>query len=151
MALANRRVKREICSVGSVAGGMIRTLAGVAMGIAVAIILMMIVEALGNGLFPPPSIDLNDPDAPAVLPFANQLFPILGWFAASLVGGWLAIQVSARGWASWLVGASVLVGELLEFSLGRHDLWVMIAGVFAPPLAAWLAQKLPRWGRRITA
>ena len=34
---------------------------------------------------------------------------------------------------------------------GRHDLWVMIAGVFAPPLAAWLAQKLPRWGRRITA
>ena len=39
---------------------MIRTLAGVAVGIAVAIILMMIVEALGNALFPPPPIDLGD-------------------------------------------------------------------------------------------
>ena len=130
---------------------MIRTLAGVAIGIAVAIVLMMIVEALGNALFPPPSIDLNNPNAPAALPFANQLFPILGWFSASLVGGWLAIQMSAREWTSWLVAASVLVGELLEFSLGRHDLWVIAAGILAPPLAAWLAQKLPRWGSRITA
>jgi hypothetical protein len=45
----------------------------------------------------------------------------------------------------------VLVGELLEFSLGRYDLWVMAAGIVAPPLAAWLAQKLPRWGSRISA
>ena len=87
----------------------------------------------------------------AALPFANQLVPILGWFVASLAGGWLAIQVSAREWTSWLVAASVLVGELLEFSLGRHDLWVMAAGILAPPLAAWLARKLPRWRRRTIA
>ena len=130
---------------------MVRTLAGVAVGIAVAIILMMIVEALGNAVFPPPSIDLNDPDAPAALPFANQLIPILGWFAASLAGGWLAIQVSGREWTSWLVAASVLVGEIADFALGRHDLWVMAVGVLAPPLAAWLAQKMPRWRGRITA
>ena len=115
---------------------MIRTLAGVAAGIAVAIILMMLIEALGNSLFPPPSLDLNNPNAPAVLPFPNQLFPILGWFAASLVGGWIAIQMSAREWTSWLVAASVLVGELLDFSLGRHALWVMAAGLLAPLLAA---------------
>ena len=130
---------------------MIRTLAGVAVGIAVAIVLMMMTEALGNALFPPPSVDLNNPDAPSALPFANQLFPILGWFAASLMGGWLAIQVSEREWAAWLVAASVLVGALLDFSLGRHALWVMAAGVLAPPLAAWLAQKLPPWSRRASA
>lgn len=130
---------------------MIRTLAGVAAGIAVAIILMMLVEGLGNSMFPPPPIDLNRPDAPTAIPFPNQLYPILGWFAASLVGGWLAIQVSARQWTSWLVAGSVVVGELLDFSLGRHALWVMAAGILAPPAAAWLAQRLPRWGRRISA
>ena len=130
---------------------MVRTLAGVAAGIAIAIILIMMTEALGNALFPPPALDLNNPDAPSALPFANQLFPILGWFAASLIGGWLAIQISSRAWAAWLVAASVLVGALLDFSLGRHALWVMAAGVVAPLLAAWLAQKLPLWSRRVNA
>ena len=130
---------------------MIRTLAGVAAGIAVAIVLMMMTEALGNAMFPPPALDLNNPDAPSSLPLANQLFPILGWFIASLAGGWLATQVSSREWAAWLVAASVLVGELIDFSLGRHAAWVMIVGVLAPLLAAWLAPKLPRWRLRTTA
>ena len=122
---------------------MIRKLSGVAVGIAVAIVLMMVVEAAGNALFPPPALDLNNPNAPAALPFANQLSPILGWFLASLVGGWIAIRMSRRDWTSWLVAASVLAGELLDFALGRHSAWVMIAGVLVPLLGAWLAQKLP--------
>jgi hypothetical protein len=130
---------------------MVRTLAGVAAGIAIAIILMMLTEALGNALFPPPALDLNNPEAPSALPFANQLFPILGWFIASLAGGWLAIQISSRERTAWLVAASVLVGELLDFSLGHHAVWVMIVGVLAPLLAARLAQKLPRWRERLSA
>jgi hypothetical protein len=130
---------------------MIRTLGGVAAGIAIAIVLMMIVEALGNAAFPPPALDLNNPDAPAVLPLRNQLAPIFGWFVASLVGGWLAIQMSARPWTSWLVAASVLVGGILDFALGRHAVGVMIAGLVAPVLGAWLAQKLPRRSTRVTA
>ena len=122
---------------------MIRTLAGAATGVAVAIVLMMLLEALGNQLFPPPSIDLQDPDAPSALPFANQLVPVLGWFLASLAGGWLAIRMSQRDWASWIVAGSVLVGEVADFLLGRHSLWVMLVGVLAPPAAAWIAQKLP--------
>ena len=122
---------------------MIRTLAGVAAGIAVAIVLMMIVEASGNALFPPPALDLNNPNAPAGLPFMNQLFPVLAWFLAAVAGGWLAILTSARPWTSWLVAASVLVGEILDFALGRHSAWVMIVGVVAPVIGAWVAQKLP--------
>jgi hypothetical protein len=130
---------------------MIRTLAGVAAGIALAIVLMMLVEALGNMMFPPPALDLNNPNAPAILPLPNQLFPVLGWFLAALCGGWLALQVSARAWTSWLVAASVLVGEILDFALGRHAVWVMIAGIVAPLLGAWLAQKLPRRAERVSA
>ena len=130
---------------------MIRMLAGAATGIAIAIVLMMIVEATGNALAPPPSLDLTDPNAPSELPAINQLFPILGWFLATLAGGWMAIQISSRDWASWIVAASVLVGQLIDYLLGRHPVWVMAVGVLAPVLAAWLAQKLPGRQRRTSA
>ena len=130
---------------------MIRTLGGVAAGVAIAIVLMMVVEAIGNALFPTPAIDLNDPNAPQALPLANQLFPILGWFLGTLVGGWFAIRLSGRDWTVWLIAASVLVGELLDYLLGRHNAWVMIAGILAPLVAAWAAQKLPGGKSRLSA
>ena len=130
---------------------MIRTLGGVAAGVAIAIALMMLVEGLGNMVFPPPRVNLNDPNAPAALPVANQLFPVLGWFIATLVGGWIAIQLSGRGWTAWLVAASVLIGEILDYLLGRHAAWVMVAGILAPIAAAWIAQKLPGRTPRVSA
>jgi hypothetical protein len=130
---------------------MIRTLAGAAAGIAIAIVLMMIVEAIGNQLFPPPPIDLQNPDAPAALPFENLIFPVIGWFLATLIGGWAAIQLSERRWTSWIVAASILVGELLDYLLGRHPVWMMVAGVLVPIAAALIAQKLPRWDKPASA
>ena len=130
---------------------MIRTLGGVAAGIAIAIVLMMVVEAIGNQLFPPPAIDLNNPNAPAALPLANQLFPILGRFVATLVGGWFAIKISRLEWTAWVVAVSVLVGELTDYLLGQHQAWVMAAGIIAPILGAWIAQKLCRRSTRASA
>jgi hypothetical protein len=130
---------------------MIRTLGGVAAGVAIAIALMMLVEGLANMAFPPPRVDLNNPNAPAALPLANQLFPIFARFLATLLGGWIAIQLSGRDWTAWLVAASVLVGEMLDFLLGRHAAWVMAAGILAPIAAAWLSQKLPRRTLRVSA
>ena len=130
---------------------MIRTLGGVAAGVAIAIALMMLVEGLANMAVPPPRVNLNDPNAPAALPVANQLFPVLGWFIATLVGGWIAIQLSGREWTAWLVAGSVLVGEILDYLLGRHAAWVMVAGILAPIAAAWIAQKLPGRTPRVSA
>ena len=130
---------------------MIRTLGGVAAGVAIAIALMMLVEGLGNMAFPPPRVNLNDPNAAASLPLANQLFPVLAWFVATLVGGWIAVQLSGRGWTAWLVACSVLVGEILDYLLGRHSVWVMGAGILAPIAAAWIAQKLPGRTPRVSA
>jgi hypothetical protein len=130
---------------------MIRTLAGAAAGIAIAIVLMMIVEAIGNQLFPPPAIDLQNANAAAALPFENLIFPVIGWFVATLVGGWAAIQLSDRAWTSWIVAASILVGELLDYLLGRHPVWMMVAGVLVPIAAALIAQRLPRCSKPASA
>jgi hypothetical protein len=123
---------------------MIRKLGGVAAGVATAIALMILVEGLANMAFPPPRVDLNNPNAPAALPLANQLSQIFARFLATLIGSWIAIQLSGRDWTAWLVAASVLVGEMLDFLLGRHAAWAMAAGILAPIAAAWLSQKLPR-------
>ena len=125
---------------------MIRTLGGVAAGIATAITLMMFIEAVGNQVWPPPRVDLNNPNAPLAMPLPNQLFPLVGWFLATLAGGWLAIAISRRGWTSWFVAASMIAGQLLAYMFGRHATWLMFAGIIAPLVAAWLAQQLP--GRR---
>ena len=129
---------------------MIRILAGAATGIAIAIVLMMLVEAAGNAIAPPPALDLSNPNAPSALPAVNQLFPVLGWFLATLAGGWFAIQISSHRWASWIIAGSVLVGELIDYLLGRHPVWVMAVGVLAPVAAAWIAQRLPA-RRRVSA
>lgn len=130
---------------------MIRTLAGAAAGVAAAIITMMLVEALGFRLFPPPPVDIQDPDSPMALPVVNQLFPILAWFLATLAGGWVAIWMSGRERTSWIVAASVVVGALADFLLGRHPFLVMVAGPLAPIAAAWFAQKLPSRRPRASA
>ena len=130
---------------------MIRTLGGVAAGVAIAIALMMLVEGLTNMAFPPPRLNLNDPNAPASLPLVNQLFPVLAWFLATLIGGFVAVVLSSRSWTAWLVAASVIAGQLLDYLLGRHEAWVMAAGILAPLLAAWIAQKLWKRPPRVSA
>lgn len=148
---AGKQSQREICTPKRVPADMIRTLAGAVAGIAIAIVLMMGIEALGYVVAPPPALDLDDPNAAASLPVINQMFPIIGWLVATLLGGWVAILISRRDWTSWIVAASVLVGEIADYLLGRHAAWVIALGVIAPLAAAWLAQKLPSRSPGISA
>jgi hypothetical protein len=102
-------------------------------------------------VFPPPRLNLNNPNAPAALPLANQLFPVLAWFIATLIGGFIAVALSSRTWTAWLVAASMIAGQTIDYLLGRHAPWVMAAGILAPLIAAWIAQKLWKRPPRISA
>ena len=145
MAAGKPRVNSETGEPMRVAVGMIRTLGGIVVGIACAIIVMMLTEAIGNRIFPPPvGFDFTNPDAQLYLPFETLAFPVVGWFAATLAGGWVAICVAEKAWPSWAVAASVLLGEITNFLLGRHPGWMVAAGIVLPLLAAWAAQQLPR-------
>ena len=123
---------------------MIRTLAGIAGGIAVAIVVMVIIEAIGNRIFPPMALGAAQPGSSAHLPFETLIFPVIGWFAGSLAGGVLAVWSSRRRWTSWPVAAAVLVGAMLRFALASHPVWAIAAGIAAPLAAAWIAQYGPR-------
>ena len=109
---------------------MLRTLVGLAAGLAVAILTIMIVETIGHQLFPPPrGFDMTLESAMA-LPFANLIWPVLAWFLGSARrqrAGGLHLGTSAGP-----AGRSprfVLVGTIFNFALITHPLWMMIAGV----------------------
>ena len=120
---------------------MIRTLGGIAAGIAVAIVVMVLIEAVGNQIAPPPmGLDLERPDAAVRMPFETLIFPVAGWFLGPLVGGILAVRVSGRRWASWPVAGAVLIGAILQFAMAGHPLWMIAAGVAGPIAAALIAR-----------
>ena len=126
---------------------MIRTLGGIAAGIALAIVIMVLVEAVGNQVAPPPmGLDLERPDAAVRMPFETLIFPVAGWLLGPLAGGVLAVRLSGRRWASWPVAGAVLIGAILQFAMAGHPVWMIASGIAAPIGGALLGQWIA--GRR---
>jgi hypothetical protein len=116
---------------------MIRILGGIVAGMAAAITFMMIVEAIGNQVAPAPAA-------------GNAAFPVIGTLLGALVGGFLAIRVSDQPWTAWALAAAVLVATVFNFLLMDYAAWVIVAGLVAPLLGAWLAQRFCAMAERRT-
>lgn len=126
---------------------MIRSLAGLAAGLAVAIFTIAGVEAIGYQLFPPPAgYDMSGASS-ETLPFETLVWPAIGWFVGAIAGSWVAIRVSGERWTGWAIAACVLAATILNLVLITHPLWMIIAGVVAPPLGGWVGQLLPKGSR----
>ncbi|MDQ3245499.1 MAG: hypothetical protein M3Q52_01150 [Pseudomonadota bacterium] len=124
------------------------TLFGLVVGVLLALITMMSIEALGNSLYGVSADATPSARAPAIA----LMFALAGWVAGTLVGSWAAIRISGHARAGWVIAGFIVAAVLLYFMLDRYPLWMMIAGVVAPPLTAWLARPLAgvrhRVGRR---
>lgn len=122
---------------------MIRTLGGIVAGMAAAITLIMVTEAIGNQIAPAPAqLEFTDITRTPPLPLMTLLFPILGWFLGALVGGFIAIKVSDRPWTAWVIAGAVLVATGFNFILMAFPPWVIVAGLIVPVLGGWLAQRI---------
>ena len=122
---------------------MIRILGGIVAGMAAAITLMMVTEAIGNQIAPPPPrLELQDITKTPPLPLLTLLFPVLGWFLGALIGGFIAIKVSDQPWTAWVIAGAVLAATIFNFVLMDYPTWVIIAGLIVPVLGGWLAQQI---------
>lgn len=122
--------------------------AGIA-GIAIAIAIVWLIEAVGHSVYPPPP-NLNFADADAMraytstLPIGAFLFVGGAWFVATLCGTFAACKI---GDAKPLVFAAVVGGLMLIATAANlimipHPLWFSILGVAGIIVAAWLGMTL---------
>lgn len=139
---------------GWLSGGieMVRKLFAVVAGLAVAAILVMLIQKLGHSLYPPPA-DLDPGDAEfmkgyvANLPWGPFAFVLASYVIATLAGGWVAVKAAGESPLvfSGIVGLFVLAGAITTIVAVPHPTWFTasaIAGIFiAVLLAAKTASK----------
>ncbi len=123
-------------------------------GIVVAWLVITLSQLLSAALYPPPpGTDLTDPAALAdfinTAPVTAMACVIAGYALAALLGGWVAARISRRHprLAALIVGALVLLGVVLNYTMIPHPTWMLVSGVLLPVPMAWLGTRLARPGR----
>ena len=131
----------------------LRTAVGVVAGIVVAWLVIVLSQLLSAALYPPPpGTDLTDPAVLAdfinAAPVTAMACVIAGYALAALLGGWVAARISRAHprIAAMIVGALVLLGVVLNYTMIPHPTWMLVSGVLLPLPMAWLGARLA--GRR---
>ncbi|SNS39249.1 hypothetical protein [Sphingopyxis indica] len=117
----------------------LRFLVATIVGIFVAFALIWIAQYAGGEISP----EVYDVETGEILiPAGATVALLVGWFAGTFAGGWLAMRASANPGAGWIVAGAV-IGAGLYRAATLGDTWWMIAlGVIVPLAAAWMAQRV---------
>jgi hypothetical protein len=126
-----------------------RNVIGALVGIAVAIITVMVLQKIGHIVFPPPAdLDFENRDAVAAymqtLPIGAFVFVLAsyiiaafdGTFAACLVGRAMPVIYAL------IVGGMMLIGTVANLALIPHPTWFSITAIIGIIVAAWLAAQI---------
>ena len=122
--------------VGCVAGGAI----------------VLVVEALGQRLYPPPpGADFTTVDgraaAMAQAPAGALWFVILAYAAGAFTGGALAVRIAriSSPLPALIVGSVLMLGGLSTLIAMPHPWWMVVATIIVFMPAAWAGGKLAAW------
>jgi hypothetical protein len=129
----------------------VRVAIAVVVGTVVAFVLVGVIEAIGEIVYPPPmGVDLGSPEQLATymqrLPVGALAFVLAAWIVATFLGGLVAAWIarSRPALAAAIVGALVLAAAIVNFMLVPHPAWMVAAGVAGIAIAAYLAGRLMR-------
>jgi len=129
----------------------VRTVVAVVVGTVVAFVLVGVIEAIGEVVYPPPAgVDFGRPDQLASymqrLPGGALAFVLAAWIVGTFFGGLVAAWIarSRTALAAAIVGALVLAATIANFVLIPHPAWMVAAGVVGIAIAAYLAGRLMR-------
>lgn len=128
-----------------------RKFLGTIAGIAVAILVILAVEAAGAKLFPMAD-EIETGDAAAIaamvaaMPFGAKLLVVCGWLAGAFAGGYVAFRLARWEAAGWIVAMLVAAGGIANIVQIPHPLWMQLCAVALPFVGALFAFGLYRRG-----
>lgn len=115
-----------------------RKIVAVVLGVVVAVVLIIAIEALGHSVYPPPAnMDISNPEAMQAYvmsaPIGALLLVLAAWLVATLVGGLLACFIAREAPLvySAIVGGLVLLGTIINLMSIPHPLWFSAISVLA--------------------
>lgn len=127
-----------------------RRLFGTVAGVAVAILILFVVDYVDGWLYPLP-VDVDPDDGAAVagliygMPLPAKLIIAAAWPLAAFCGAWMALRIADWRWSAALVALFVTVAGICNFLWLPHPVWMEIAAVALPPvggvLASWAHRK----------
>ncbi|HVL78230.1 MAG TPA: hypothetical protein VM346_02980 [Sphingomicrobium sp.] len=127
---------------------MIRPLSGLVSGMIVALIVIIGVQWLGYQIVPLPGFDEAQPVG-TDQPLGTQLFVLLAWTSGVLLGSAVAVRVSRRPWAAWVIAAAIAISALFRFAMMAQPTWFMAASIPLLLLAGLIGQRLARVWRSL--
>ncbi len=121
------------------ANGLLRPAIAALAGILIAFGLVWLAQYAGGEVSPPTVY--NQDSAEILIPAGSTVALLVGWFAGSFAGGWLAMRVSGGTGPGWIVAGAVIGAALYRAITLADAWWIMALAVALPVAAAWLAQR----------
>jgi hypothetical protein len=119
---------------------------GILAGIVVALAIQAGTDVLSNILYPAAITDSFDQrqvsEAFAARPTGALLITVLGFFLASLGGGFIARRIARRGWAVWVPAGLFVLMALAIVLAYPLPAWTGFASVLAPLIGGLLARHI---------
>lgn len=126
-----------------------RRIVGVIIGFFTAMVVVSVVEAIGLRIFLPPA-DLNLSNAADLqrlietMPAAGKSMVLAAWFLGAFIGGWVALIITRWRLSPWIICVVIIGGGIWSMVMIPHPLWMMVAGLVLPVLAAMLVLRRNR-------
>lgn len=127
----------------------VRAIVAVVAGVFAAFIVVALLEGLGHMIFPPPlGLDPMKPEDQAklmsVIPLGAKIAVVVAWFFGSLAGAIVAAKIGQKPVYAWVVGAIMIALSVVTTMMFPHPVWMVIAAVVLPVVAAAIAIPLSR-------
>ncbi|HSY51795.1 MAG TPA: hypothetical protein VLC46_23535 [Thermoanaerobaculia bacterium] len=120
----------------------LRGIGAVILGLIVAFLLVIGVEAISHRIFPPPAgMDMRDMAQVkafvATLPLSVLLIVLAGHLIATFAGTWLAAKVARTPIAGYILGALLLCAGIANAFMLPQPVWYSIASFVIYVGATW--------------
>lgn len=127
----------------------VRGLVAVVAGLVAAFAVVFVCEALGHMLYPPPpGLDISNPDDQKrmmeLIPTGAKVAVVIAWFLGTLAGSLVAVKIGRRPLYAWVIAVISILLSIVTTMMFPHPVWMIVAAVVLPVLAAVLAIRLGR-------